>query len=265
MRCCRVGGIAAIRSELIDDCALARALKRVGPIWLGLTQRVHSIRPYPALRDVGRMITRSAYAQLDYSMLLLGGTILGMTLVYLAPVLLVLLASGMERFVGVVCWIAMALLFQPVAAVLWGVPAVWSAAAVDWRNLRLVHVHVRPAACERPRRNVEGSRTGKSDPHPMTSAGSLRSGKSHRDENFPVASWLIHPRHRGLILAFYQFVRTADDIADHATLAADEKLALLDQLEADLDGRGSHNPEAVGIAARACSARHVCRAMPRTC
>jgi hopene-associated glycosyltransferase HpnB len=109
-----VGGIAAIRGELIDDCALARALKRVGPIWLGLTQRVHSIRPYPALRDVGRMITRSAYAQLDYSMLLLGGTILGMTLVYLAPVLLVLLASGMERFVGVVCWIAMALLFQPV-------------------------------------------------------------------------------------------------------------------------------------------------------
>jgi hopene-associated glycosyltransferase HpnB len=109
-----VGGIAAIRGELIDDCALARALKRVGPIWLGLTQRVHSIRRYPALRDVGRMITRSAYAQLDYSMLLLGGTILGMTLVYLAPVLLVLLASGMERFVGVVCWIAMALLFQPV-------------------------------------------------------------------------------------------------------------------------------------------------------
>ena len=49
----------------------------------------------------------------------------------------------------------------------------------------------------------------------MTGAGSLRSGKSHRDENFPVASWLIDSRHRGPILAFYQFVRTADDIADH--------------------------------------------------
>ena len=81
----------------------------------------------------------------------------------------------------------------------------------------------------------------------MTSAGSLRSGKSHRDENFPVASWLIHPRHRGLILAFYQFVRTADDIADHATLAAGEKLAQLDQLEADLDGRGSQNLEGVAL------------------
>jgi phytoene/squalene synthetase len=58
----------------------------------------------------------------------------------------------------------------------------------------------------------------------MTSASDLRSGKTHRDENFPVASWIIHPRHRALILSFYNFVRTADDIADHATLGADEKL-----------------------------------------
>ena len=57
----------------------------------------------------------------------------------------------------------------------------------------------------------------------MTSASDLRSGKTHRDENFPVASWIIHPRHRALILAFYNFVRTADDIADHATLAAGRK------------------------------------------
>ena len=58
----------------------------------------------------------------------------------------------------------------------------------------------------------------------MTSASDLRSGKTHRDENFPVASWIIHPRHRALILSFYNFVRTADDIADHASLGADEKL-----------------------------------------
>ncbi len=94
----------------------------------------------------------------------------------------------------------------------------------------------------------------------MTSAGELRSGKSHRDENFPVASWLIHPRHRAPILAFYQFVRTADDIADHATLKPDEKLALLDRLEADLDGAGDRNPEAVmlrkELAQRGLSPRH---------
>ena len=72
----------------------------------------------------------------------------------------------------------------------------------------------------------------------MTSASQLRSGKTHRDENFPVASWIIHPRHRALILSFYNFVRTADDIADHATLDANEKLRLLDLLEAELLGQG---------------------------
>jgi squalene synthase HpnC len=81
----------------------------------------------------------------------------------------------------------------------------------------------------------------------MTSASELRSGKGHRDENFPVASWIIHPRHRALILAFYNFVRTADDVADHATLAAHDKLALLDLLEAELLGKGDTQPEAVNL------------------
>jgi len=65
----------------------------------------------------------------------------------------------------------------------------------------------------------------------MITPAEARSGKGHRDENFPVASRLIHPRHRGPILAFYEFVRTADDIADHSTLAPQEKLALLDRLD----------------------------------
>jgi squalene synthase HpnC len=81
----------------------------------------------------------------------------------------------------------------------------------------------------------------------MTTASELRSGKTHRDENFPVASWIIHPRHRGLILAFYNFVRTADDIADHATLEASEKLRYLDLLEAELLGQGDTQPEAVKL------------------
>src|SRR5215813_13975830 len=82
---------------------------------------------------------------------------------------------------------------------------------------------------------------------PMTAAAELRSGKTHRDENFPVASWIIHPRHRALILAFYNFVRTADDIADHATLPPDEKLRYLDLLEAELDGKGDSQKEAVNL------------------
>jgi squalene synthase HpnC len=83
----------------------------------------------------------------------------------------------------------------------------------------------------------------------MATASELRSGKTHRDENFPVASWIIHPRHRGLILAFYNFVRTADDIADHATLSEQEKLAHLDVLEAELLGTGDTQPEAVKLRA----------------
>jgi hydroxysqualene synthase len=94
----------------------------------------------------------------------------------------------------------------------------------------------------------------------MTTASDLRSGKTHRDENFPVASWIIHPRHRALILSFYNFVRTADDIADHAKLGADEKLRYLDLLEAELLGKGDTQKEAVNLrhalAERAMAPRH---------
>jgi squalene synthase HpnC len=81
----------------------------------------------------------------------------------------------------------------------------------------------------------------------MTTAGELRSGKGHRDENFPVASWLIDARHRGIILAFYEFVRVADDIADHTSLRPDDKLAQLDRLEQNLLGNGDNNAEAVRL------------------
>ena len=81
----------------------------------------------------------------------------------------------------------------------------------------------------------------------MTNAATFRSGKGHRDENFPVASRLIHPRHREIILAFYEFVRIADDIADHPSLAATKKLELLNGLEADLKGGGNGNAAAVAL------------------
>jgi hydroxysqualene synthase len=84
----------------------------------------------------------------------------------------------------------------------------------------------------------------------MTEAADFRSGKGHRDENFPVASLLISPEHRAPIFAFYEFVRTADDIADHAGMPSAEKLAHLDALEADLLGRGDGR-NAVAIRLRA--------------
>jgi squalene synthase HpnC len=94
----------------------------------------------------------------------------------------------------------------------------------------------------------------------MTDASVFRSGKTHRDENFPVASWLIQPCHRALILAFYEFVRCADDIADHATLSAQEKVDLLDCLEQDLLGTSDGNAQAAvlrrALAERGMSPRH---------
>ncbi len=81
----------------------------------------------------------------------------------------------------------------------------------------------------------------------INGADDWRTGKGHRDENFPVASFLIHPRHRGAILAFYNFVRTADDIADHAVLQPKDKLALLDRLEGGLLGENADDLVAVRL------------------
>jgi hopene-associated glycosyltransferase HpnB len=107
------GGIAGIRNALIDDCSLAAKLKTAGPIWLGLTDRVQSIRPYPGFAEMRRMISRSAYAQMRYSPLLLAGTLAGMTLTFLMPPLLALLATGWPQYLGVAVWLAMAISFAP--------------------------------------------------------------------------------------------------------------------------------------------------------
>jgi squalene synthase HpnC len=94
----------------------------------------------------------------------------------------------------------------------------------------------------------------------MTNAADLRSGKGHHDENFPAASWLIHPRHRPPILAFYEFVRVADDIADHPALPPDQKLKLLNALEKGLLGDAEAEPVAARLRAqlneRGLSPRH---------
>jgi hopene-associated glycosyltransferase HpnB len=121
-----VGGIEVIHDALIDDCALARALKARGPIWLGLTERVRSVRTYPEFADIRRMVARSAYAQLRYSPLLLLGTIAGMTLAYLVPPFMALFGSGVTRMVGIAAWALMAVAFQPTLrwyrlSPLWGI------------------------------------------------------------------------------------------------------------------------------------------------
>jgi hopene-associated glycosyltransferase HpnB len=121
----QAGGMTAIRDALIDDCALAKTLKAHGPIWIGLTDRVHSIRAYPAVEDIRRMVSRTAYAQLRYSPLLLTGTVFGLAITYLAPVALALFATGMAQFLGIFTWLLMAFAFKPTLrfyhlSMLWG-------------------------------------------------------------------------------------------------------------------------------------------------
>jgi hopene-associated glycosyltransferase HpnB len=119
------GNIDAFRSEIIDDCALARVLKTQGPIWLGLTERATSVRPYRGVADIRAMIARSAFAQLGYSSLALAGTVAGMIVVYAAPPLFALFGHNSAQASGILAWAAMALAFQPVLSFyrlspLWG-------------------------------------------------------------------------------------------------------------------------------------------------
>ena len=120
------GGIAAVRNALIDDCAFGALMKQQGRVWLGLTDRSVSIRRYETWGSVGAMISRSAYAQLRYSPVLLAGTLVGLALIYLAPVLLTLFGEGYARGLGLAAWVLMTIAFQPMLrfyrrSPLWGV------------------------------------------------------------------------------------------------------------------------------------------------
>jgi squalene synthase HpnC len=81
----------------------------------------------------------------------------------------------------------------------------------------------------------------------MSGVADLQSGKGHKNENFPVASFLIAPQNRPPVLAFYNFVRAADDVADNPTAPAEEKLRLLDEMRASLEGQSDAVPEGVRL------------------
>jgi hopene-associated glycosyltransferase HpnB len=107
------GGLEALRGALIDDCALAALMKRQGPIWLGLTEDVQSLRAYPAFADFRRMVARSAFAELRYSPTRLALAIAGMCLVYLAPPIFALFGQGVAQFAGALAWAMMTLSLAP--------------------------------------------------------------------------------------------------------------------------------------------------------
>jgi len=143
----RIGGISILKQALIDDCTLAQAVKlgsRSAPdaisahtdplkpsrrIWLGLTQTTYSLRPYDSLQTIWDMVARTAYTQLNYSPLLLVGTVLGMTLVYLvAPIATVvglLIGHWAIALVGLAAWLLMALAYWPTIR-LYSLNPLWS-------------------------------------------------------------------------------------------------------------------------------------------
>jgi hopene-associated glycosyltransferase HpnB len=114
----RAGGLPTIRGAIIDDVALAQLVKGAGGrIFLGLGDRVESVRPYPNLASLWAMISRSAYAQLRHSLLLLTGTVLGLAVVFLVPPLAaaagVIAGNGTVAALGAACWLLLAGLYMP--------------------------------------------------------------------------------------------------------------------------------------------------------
>jgi hopene-associated glycosyltransferase HpnB len=109
----RIGGIQTVRGALIDDVALAAAVKRGGRIWLGHSGLARSVRSYPTTADIWRMIARSAYVQLRFSPLLLLGTIVAMLLTFIVPPYAALFGHGLARWFGFLAWGAMAAAYQP--------------------------------------------------------------------------------------------------------------------------------------------------------
>ncbi len=109
----RVGGIEALRGALIDDVALASAVKRGGSIWLGHSTLARSVRPYPHAADIWRMVTRTAYVQLRRSPLLLALCLAGLALTWLVPRLAALFGHHAARWMGLTTWVGAASSYLP--------------------------------------------------------------------------------------------------------------------------------------------------------
>lgn len=109
----RAGGLRSIRGAVIDDCSLARLLKQHGGrLWIGLTDQSRSLRRYETFSQIERMISRTAFNQLKHSSLLLLGTVAGMVITYLAPLLLLLTHSKLTIFAGAATWAAMTVTYS---------------------------------------------------------------------------------------------------------------------------------------------------------
>jgi hopene-associated glycosyltransferase HpnB len=122
-----IGGLEAIRGEIIDDCSLATAVRRQGGrIWLGLTQESQSIRPYKTFGEIGRMISRSAFRQLEHSLWMLVAAVIGLIVTYLAPIALLFLGDARVAVLALVTYLIMCALYWPMIG-FYKLPVGWCA------------------------------------------------------------------------------------------------------------------------------------------
>lgn len=138
----RLGGMNALRGEIIDDCALARLVKRSGgTVWLGLAAETESLRPYRAAAEIGDMIARSAFSQLRHSALLLAAAIVGLCICFVLPIALLFSGNWPMAGLGFAAWLAMSICYLPTVRYYRLVP-LWAlalpAAAVFYMGATLV-------------------------------------------------------------------------------------------------------------------------------
>ena len=223
----RLGGMAVLKGAMIDDCTLAKAVKtHMGRLWLGLADRTRSLRVYRGWGEPWKMISRSAYDQLNHSPLLLAGTVAAMGIIFIAPPLMIL---GGWVVPGLLAWGMMAWSFRPMIA-FYELPFPWIFALPGISALYLgatlhsAYAYYRGQGGQWKGR-IEGGR-----------AEAPETTRTKDTENFPVGSWLVAAHLRPIVHAYYQFAREADDIADHEHMPSDEKLRLLNEMDDQLQG-----------------------------
>ncbi len=263
----RIGGIEAVRGALIDDVALARAVKRGGRIWLGHTGLARSLRPYPRPVDVWRMVARTAYVQLRFSPFVLAGTVLGLALVWLAPPAATLFGHGAAPALGLLAWGMASASYLPTLRRF----GLWPAWAPFLPLVALFYMaatvgsaidHHRGRGVDLARARLSGSR-GLS----ASAAGvEAWSGKDRGDENFPVGSVLIR---NGTAPACARLLRLRPQRRRHRRQR--DAGAGGEDRAARPHGGGAARPGGDGIAERAAAAgeprrdRHHRRATRPTC
>ncbi len=249
----RIGGVAAIRGRVIDDCALAAAIKASGGrVWLGLSDKVRSIRAYEGLSDIWSMVTRTAFVQLRYSALMLAAAVLAMGVLYLAPPGFVILGmvdgNAPQLALGVLAWALMAEAYRPTLALYrlsswraWGLPlaaALYTAMTVDsarrhWRggggawkgrSYRQDASSVAAAAASGV------TMTAMNDSPELQAAEIVRRAKS----SFYWAMRRLPAERRNAMFAVYAFCREVDDIADEPGMEA-EKNRRLDEWRDEIE------------------------------